>query len=310
VTRRGFVDEPVEPAREAAASRSAPLADPPPVDRGWIDAAPEGPEGPIRHTAVAVLPGRERTGGMQPITVGCIALLLLLAGVALLEVGNFVAGQFAASAVLGWLTVGVVAPAIGLLGWSIAREWRGYAQLRDVDTLRRDLASEDLATARAAARTWLESVGVRTEIERVIAGAGDAATLRALLRSGPLVELNNATAEAGRTAALQVLAATAVSPWPGLDGVIVTWRGMRLVRRIAALHGLRPGFLGTMRIFRRVALDAGTVAAADIAAAALTEALFSSPAVGGLIGQATGSAVAGRRMLRLAYAVAKACQPI
>ena len=85
---------------------------------------------------------------------------------------------------------------------------------------------------------------------------------------------------------------------------------MRLVRQVAALHRFRPGTLGTLRLFQRVALDAGSVAAADIAAAAVTEAVFNSHALGGLAGQATGAAVAARRMLRLSHAVAQVCRPL
>jgi hypothetical protein len=46
--------------------------------------------------------------------------------------------------------------------------------------------------------------------------------------------------------------------------------------------------------------DANTVAAADIAVAALTEAVFDSP-LGKIVGQTTGSAIAARRILRLNF---------
>jgi hypothetical protein len=52
------------------------------------------------------------------------------------------------------------------------------------------------------------------------------------------------------------------------------------------------------------------VAAADVAAAAVTEAVFNSPALGGLAGQATAAAVGARRMIRLAHAVAQVCRPL
>ena len=57
-------------------------------------------------------------------------------------------------------------------------------------------------------------------------------------------------------------------------------------------------------------MDAAGVAAADIAVTALAEAVFNSHLGGALAGQATGSAVAARRMLRLAYATAQSCRPI
>ena len=300
--RRGFLDD---PAPEAPRAICAPLV----PERGWV-AAPEGDEGPIRHDAAAVLPGPAVSGAMQPLILAASALLLLVGGVAVLQLANFTAAQFAKAVWLGWLTVALLAPPLVALIWSLAREWRGFAALDSVDSLRRGLASEDVVTARARAQEWLTAIGAPPTTLQVAQGAADAATLRSLLRAGPLAQLDVATAEAGRAGALQVLAATAVSPWPGLDGVIVVWRGMRLIRQVARLHGLRPGTLGTIRLLRRVTMDAGAVVAADIAVSALSEAVFNSPVGGALAGQATGSAIAARRMLRLAYAVAQACRPI
>jgi hypothetical protein len=48
----------------------------------------------------------------------------------------------------------------------------------------------------------------------------------------------------------------------------------------------------------------------DVAVAAITEALFNSPVGGALAGQATGSVIAARRMLRLAVTIARSCHPI
>lgn len=300
--RRGFLDDPAPEVPRAAAAPVVP-------ERGWV-AGPEGDEGPIRHGAAALLPGPAVAGAMQPLALAAVALLLLIGGVALLQLANFTAAQFARASWLGWLTVALLSPPLVALAWSLAREWRGFAALDAVDDLRRALASEDADTARAGAEEWLAAIDAQPSMLQVAQSAADAATVRSLLRAGPLVQLDVATAEAGRAAALQVLAATAVSPWPGLDGVIVVWRGVRLVRQVARLHGLRPGTLGTLRLFRRVTMDAGAVIAADIAVSALSEAVFNSPVGGALAGQATGSAIAARRMLRLSHAVAQACRPV
>jgi hypothetical protein len=47
-----------------------------------------------------------------------------------------------------------------------------------------------------------------------------------------------------------------------------------------------------------------------VVVATLTDAVFSSPLAGALAGQASGSAIAAQRMLRLSVAVARACRPI
>lgn len=303
--RRGFLDDP-EP--DIAVARPLPPPSPPP-ERGWL-AGVEGAAGPVRHAAAAALPARATRERRQPLAIATGALVLLIGGVALLELANFAVAQFDKSPLLGWLTIALIGPPAAALGWSVVREWRGYAGLRAVERIREGLQSDDIKIARRHARTWLRAIAASDELARSVEAASDPATLRALLRSGPLARLDQEAAQAGRSAALQILAATAVSPWPGLDGVLVIWRGLRLIRRIAELYGMRPGMLGTLRLWRRVALDAGSVAAADVVVATMTDALFSSPLGGALAGQASGSAIAAQRMLRLSVAVARSCRPI
>jgi putative membrane protein len=124
-----------------------------------------------------------------------------------------------------------------------------------------------------------------------------------------VTKLDQEVTASGRAAALRVLAATAVSPWLGLDGVIIIWQSLWLVRQVARLYGLRPGTLGTVRLLRRATTDASVVVFADVAMTALTEAVFDSP-LGKIVGQATGSAIAVRRILRLTSAIAQSCRPI
>jgi putative membrane protein len=303
--RRGFLDDP-EP--DIAVARPLPPP-PPPPERGWL-AGVDGAAGPVRHAAAATLPAKATREHRQPLAIAAGALVLLIGGVALLELANFAVAQFDKSPLLGWLTIALIGPPAAALGWSVVREWRGYASLRAVERIRAGLQSDDIEVARRHARTWLRAIAASDDLTRSVEAASDPATLRALLRSGPLARLDQEAAQAGRSAALQILAATAVSPWPGLDGVLVIWRGLRLIRRIAELYGMRPGTLGTLRLWRRVALDAGSVAAADVVVATMTDALFSSPLGGALAGQASGSAIAAQRMLRLSVAVARSCRPI
>ena len=67
-----------------------------------------------------------------------------------------------------------------------------------------------------------------------------------------------------------MFAATAAVPSPALDGLLVAWRGARLVRQVAALHGMRPGLFGTFALLRRVLFSAAGVVVADVAANTIT----------------------------------------
>lgn len=305
-----FLDEAAQPPAQAAAqisSSSALPASPAMAPRGWVE-GDAGSNGPIRHELAASLP--VASSERPALFVGAVALVLLLVGLAVLELANFIGDQFARATWLGIVSIAALAPAAVVLVWSIFREWRSYAALAHIDATRRGLASQDVSVVRRHAERWMEALGVSADARRVVCNASDAATLRDLLRAGPLADVNERTAAAGRTAAVHVLAGTAVSPWPGLDGVIVIWRGFRLVRQVAQLHGYRPGIVGTIALFRRVAVDAGAVAAVDVAVSSAAEAILNSPLAGGLAGQTAGAAVAARRMLRLAFATAESCRPI
>ena len=288
--RRGFLDEPGAPA----------------ASRGWREGA--GEAGPISHApGSAAAAARGRPGSLALSGLAGLALVAALLG---LDLANFLAAQFGRGAWLGLLTLALVVPPLALLGWAGWREWQGYAALGAVERVQAALAGEDATAARGAAVAWLAAVASPLDAHRAVQAAPDAATVRALLHAGPLTRIEAEVAREGRAAAVEALALTAVSPWPGLDGALVAWRGMRLVRRVAELHGVRPGALGTLRLFRRIALDAGMVAAADVAVGAAAEALLQSPLAGGLAGGAAGSAVAARRMLTLAQATARACRPV
>ena len=114
----------------------------------------------------------------------------------------------------------------------------------------------------------------------------------------------------GRTASVQVVAGIAAVPSPALDVALIGWRGVRLVRQVAALYGVRPGLLGTLSLLRRTALSATLVGAVELAGNTAASALLSSPLMGKVLGEVAGAGVAARRMQILARAAAAACDPV
>jgi uncharacterized membrane protein YcjF (UPF0283 family) len=132
----------------------------------------------------------------------------------------------------------------------------------------------------------------------------------ALLRVRVAAGLQARADALGRNAAIQVFAATAAVPSPALDALLVAWRGTRLVRQVAELHGLRPGLLGTLGLLRRTAMAAATVAASDMAIDAAARAALSNPLLQHLAGDVAGAGVAARRMVVLTRAASAACSPL
>ncbi len=251
--------------------------------------------------------------GVEPkrwsaLSFGAAGLAVLLVGLSALDVVNFVQDQFARGPWQGWATLGVALAGYGLIAWAFLRELRGLWALHAVDRARAAFARRDYVAAREATLAWAARTPAAASVREALRGANDLDGMVALLESGPLAELDKAAAAAGRAAATQAFAATAVVPSPALDAVFFAWRGVRLVREVAAIHGLRPGLAGTLSLLRRTVFEAGTVAAADVAIDAFTRAAVSNPLVEKLAGEAGKGAVAARRMLMLARAAARACR--
>jgi uncharacterized membrane protein YcjF (UPF0283 family) len=246
---------------------------------------------------------------------GTLKLLLggagvLAAGFAALGSANFVTAQFARSPTLGWLTLAVAVAGFGLIGAGVWRELRGLLALRSVDRLRAAVAASDIAALKAAIRPWLSAQPDGAALIAALAPIEDPAAALALLRAGPVAALRARADALGRTAAVQVFAATAALPAPAFDGLLVAWRGTRLVRQVAELHGMRPGTLATLALLRRTALSAASVVAVDLATDTAARAFLSNPLLRHVAGDVAGAGVAARRMMVLARAAAAACSPL
>jgi putative membrane protein len=232
---------------------------------------------------------------------------IIAGGLAALSIANFVTDQFARGPAQGWLSLGVIGLGGALLLGGAWRELRGLWSIRHSEAARAAFARADLPRAKAEALRWAASVAPAATVQPAIRNAVSIEELRALLEPAQ-AQLATEAAALGRQAALQAFAMTAVSPSAGLDVGIFAWRGVRLVRQVAALFGLRPGFVGTVALLRRTLYDAATVGATDIAVDAAARAVLSNPILQHVAGEAASGAVAARRMLRLAAVTAEACR--
>jgi putative membrane protein len=253
------------------------------------------------------VPARRRWG-MPALTLGGASVLLL--GLAGVESFDIIADAFARSPVLGGVAAAVAATGFGMIGLGFWREMAALAALRGVDRLRADLASTDGKRRARAAREWLKELPEGPALLPAINAVNDPDAILALLRSGPAASLRSQADALGRAAAVQSVAGIAAMPSPGLAAVFVAWRGLRLIRQIAALHGLRPGIFATIGLLRRTALSAGAVAGVEIATNTAAHAFLSSGLIQQFAGEMAGAGVAARRMLVLARAATVACSPV
>jgi putative membrane protein len=235
---------------------------------------------------------------------------ILTLGIPTLWAAWLVSALFDRWGALGWTGLVILVVGIGLIGVAMGRELRSLAALRRVDQLRAELASGEAVRVGRAARRWLETLKEHAAILPALAAIDTPESVLALLRAGPAQALREATDVLGRTAALQSVAIVAATPSPALDALTVGWCGVRLIRQVAALHGMRPGILGTLALLQKTALAAATVAATEIAVNAATHAMIAHPLLRHLAGDVAGAGVAARRMIVLARAAAAACSPL
>jgi len=135
--------------------------------------------------------------------------------------------------------------------------------------------------------------------------AGDAlsAAERLLLRSADEIALRE-TAVAARSAAI----ANAISPYAAFDMGFMLWRGMRLVRRIAAAYGMRPGPLTSWRIVRRAMGAAVAAGATEGLNHTVSDILGGAAAAAGT--KAGQGILGGLLMVRLGLATMNQCRPL
>lgn len=245
------------------------------------------------------------------------AAALALAGALIMAVGftvltgaNFVSDQFVRSALLGWTTLGVAGLGVAVGGAGMWRELRALFSMRRVDMMRADFLSGEHSRVARAALAWAEIAPGGAALAPALRTMNDPDAMVALLRAGPSAALQAAAEAQGRAAAVQVVAGIAAMPSPAFDTLLIGWRGLRLIRQVAALYGVRPGALGALSLLRRTVSSATLVGATELAANAATQAVLSHPLLSHVVGEIAGAGVAARRMLVLSRAAAVACDPV
>ncbi len=204
--------------------------------------------------------------------VGSVVALLLL-GVGL-DTADTLARAFAASAALGILVALLLTGAGLALVALLVGEWRALRRLRAIETLRRDAERLTLgqrhgtAGSFAGALTALytprpELQGALTRLRDHVTDAHDDGEIVRLLDQELLTPIDRMAHQRVLLAARDTAVTTALSPSALLDLTVVLWRNLKLVREIAALYGAQPGYIGSVRLLRRML--------ANLAVAGLTE---------------------------------------
>ena len=225
-----------------------------------LDALPEGPARlDVGWMPEVVMAPRVRVGALSCLAGG---LCLLVASWVVLPVVSFVLGLFGMGLLLGAIGAVLVGSATCMLLYAALLEARAYRSLGSVERLRAVLVAPNasLPAVRARALEWLHQLGEAVpdapQAARLVREAGTVVELRGVLRSRAADPLQERAASLGRRAAAEGATLVAVCPHPALDGLIAGARGLLVIRRVAALYGLRPGLTVTLALLRWVAWTA------------------------------------------------------
>lgn len=194
-------------------------------------------------------------------------LMAGLAGLVSLAVGlavdSLIRDLFARTDWLGWLGVGLAAiAALGLLGL-VLRELAGLMRLGKIDDLRESLQiaaeEDDARRASAGLKDLLDLYRDRpatAQGRKALAGhmreVIDGRDLVKLAERDLLSPLDQEARKIVMNSAKRVSVITAVSPRALVDLLVVLFENLRIIRRLSALYGGRPGTLGFLRLAKHV----------------------------------------------------------
>jgi len=209
--------------------------------------------------------------------------------------------------------------ALGLVAvggmWLLGTEAMGYFRVRRVGNLRQTLRREgrlDPVSMQAVER-WLGDLekvhGQPLEhalqlTRKALVGTQYVAQVREVLETHLLPVLDERIEQEIRRSALKLGVASSFLSLPLLDGVLTLWFSVRLARRVATMHGARPGFVGTAHLLREVSIAALGADLSQHAADAL------STRVGSLAAAAGQGLVTATLVVRVGLWTMNVCRPI
>lgn len=283
----GRVEEPAQPMAEPAA----------PVDE---EAAVPG--GLVRA-------GWKRLGG---------ALLFLLGGLLATRLGEYLAALWPQQPLVAAALGGTTVLAVVLLGLALRAEALAARRVSQIDTHRERVLqaakTDDPATLDRQLAPQLERIAQRfpDAVAQYRAAAAESHHAADRLRLFDNLVLSQVDREVDKTidrTALTVGAAVAIVPHPALDALVVLWRALTMVRRIAALYGLGPTRLSSLALLRHAIVSAVLAAGMETAGDLVVEEVGRGVLASG--GQRLAqTAVTASRLRRLGRMTRQLCRPL
>jgi putative membrane protein len=258
--------------------------------------------------------------GPSPVRPGGIILLitgvvLLIAGLLVVEFALLVADLASRSAWLGYVTAAFFVVALTFCVVGIWRELIGIFSLRSNERWRRSLDDQDtdLTERKRIVGRWLSLLDPKrfntAEVLRALDSVESPEELENQIRD---VErsLQQEARQASNRAAKATVVAKMLLEAPALESVIFLFFTLRLLRQIADMHGLRPGFVVSLVLYRRALLDSSLLFGVDLAADAVADVAADNKLIRLLGSRIPGAGLSFLRMRRFGKVAALACCPL
>ncbi|CAO3452199.1 TIGR01620 family protein [Azospirillum largimobile] len=227
---------------------------------------------------------------------------------------------FATSVALGVL-VALLAATAGIAAVAmLVNELLSLRRLRRIEELRAEAGRLEVEAPGGRADRFAGSLVAlyadRRELAPALARVRDHVTdahdeheVVRLLDREVLAPLDRAAYQRVLLASRDTAVATALSPAALLDFAVVLWRNLKLVREIASLYGARPGYVGSLRLLRRMLANIAVAGVTESAHHVAVEALGGSlaAAISTRMGQGV---INGLLTARVGLTAMHLCRPI
>lgn len=221
---------------------------------------------------------------------------------------------------LGAIVGAALAAALGASGTMLVREFLSLRRLRQIEALRGEADRLRTTFGHGEAERFAGELASLYERRRdlasaldrlrnVVTDAHDDGEIVRLIDREVLADLDRRAYQLAVRAARDTALVTALSPAAIIDVSVVLWRNLKLVRDVAALYGARPGYVGSLRLLRRMLANLAVAGVTESAHHAAVDALGGSlaAAISTRIGQGV---INGLLTARVGLAAMHLCRPI
>lgn len=255
------------------------------------------------------------------LAVLAITLVALLALLLIADTISSMVWLFGLSNALGLLASLLLAAALTSLTILIGREWRALARMRRQGQLRQlceAALSEPGAPGAEQAITAVEAAYARQDSTAwMVAQFRELAPLEGysavdrleVFEREVLRKLDNQAVDIIEENARNTAVITTISPFAVFDALFTLWRNLRMIRQVATVYGVAPGFWGSWRLLRQVFANVLLTGGLEAADGALNQ-LLGGTLTAKLSTKLSEGLVNGMLSARLGLAAMDQCRPL